>query len=50
MSKRNKDKGRIEGQLTAVRYQVLDSAAWRAMCLGARVLYIAMVRPLSHRA
>jgi hypothetical protein len=48
MSKRYKDKGRIEGQWAASRYQVLDSPAWRATSFGARALYIALVRQLSH--
>jgi hypothetical protein len=52
MSSRNKiySKGRIQGQFTAVRYEVLDSAAWKQMSMGARMLYIAMIRPLSFNA
>jgi hypothetical protein len=52
MSNRNKiySKGRIQGQFTAVRYEVMDSAAWRQMSMGARMLYIALIRPLSFNA
>jgi hypothetical protein len=52
MSSRNKiySKGRIQGQFTAVRYEVLDSAAWKQMSMGARLLYIALIRPLSFNA
>jgi hypothetical protein len=48
MSRRNKDKGRISGQWTALRWEVLDSAAWKQMSMGARLLYIALIRPLSY--
>src|ERR1700733_5077905 len=48
MSRRNKDKGRIPGQWTALRWEVLDSAAWKQMSMGARLLYIALIRPLSY--
>jgi hypothetical protein len=47
MSKRHKDKGRIPGQYTALRWEVMDSAAWKQMSPGARLLYIALIRPLS---
>jgi hypothetical protein len=49
MSNRNKihSKGRIQGQWTAVRWEVLDSAAWKQMSMGARSLYIALIKPLS---
>jgi hypothetical protein len=52
MSNRNKiySKGRIQGQFTAVRYEVMDSAAWRQMSMGARMLYIVLIRPLSFNA
>jgi hypothetical protein len=47
MSKRYKDKGRIPGQYTAIRWEILDSAAWKQMSMGARSLYIALIKPLS---
>jgi hypothetical protein len=52
MSNRNKiySKGRIQGQFTAMRYEVMDSAAWRQMSMGARILYIALIKPLSFNA
>ena len=40
-------KGRIEGRWTPIRHQMMDSAAWKQMSMGARWLYIALVRPLS---
>jgi hypothetical protein len=45
---RNRDRGRIEGQWAASRYEVLDSPAWKATSFGARALYIALVRQLSY--
>jgi hypothetical protein len=39
MSRRYKDKGRIPGQYTAIRWEILDSAAWKQMSMGARLLY-----------
>jgi hypothetical protein len=45
---RKPDKGRIPGQWVASRYEVLDSRAWKAMSFGARALYIALLRRLSH--
>jgi hypothetical protein len=52
MSNRSKiySKGRIQGQFTALRYEILDSAAWRQMSMGARMLYIALIKPLSFNA
>lgn len=52
MSNRNKiySKGRIQGQFTALRYEVMDSAAWKQMSMGARMLYIALIKPLSFNA
>jgi hypothetical protein len=47
MSRRYKDKGRIPGQYTAIRWEILDSAAWKQMSMGARSLYIALIKPLS---
>jgi hypothetical protein len=47
MSRRHQEKGRIPGQWTASRHEVLDSPAWKAMSMGARVLYIALLRELS---
>ena len=47
MSKRFKDKGRIQGQYTTIRYEILDCAAWKQMSMGARMLYIALTRPMS---
>jgi len=47
MSSRYKDKGRIPGQYTAIRWEILDSAAWKQMSMGARLLYIALIKPLS---
>ena len=43
-------KGRIEGPWTGVRYEVLDSAAWKRTSMGARLLYIALLRRLSFKA
>jgi hypothetical protein len=42
-------KGHIEGQWTAVRWEVLDSSAWKNMSLGARLLYIALLRNLGFK-
>jgi hypothetical protein len=52
MSNRQKiyGKGRIEGAWTAVRHEVLNSAAWKHTSPGARLLYIALLRNLSFRA
>jgi hypothetical protein len=47
MSKRYKDKGRIPGQYTAIRWEIMDSPAWKQMSMGARALYIALIKPLS---
>jgi hypothetical protein len=49
MSSRNKiyGKGRISGQWTAVRWDVMESAAWKQMGMGARMLYIHLIKPLS---
>jgi hypothetical protein len=47
MSRRYKDKGRIPGQYTAIRWEILDAAAWKQMSMGARMLYIALIKPLS---
>ena len=40
-------KGRIPGQWTAIRWEVTDSAAWKQMSMGARMLYIELIKPLS---
>jgi hypothetical protein len=52
MSNRNKihSKGRIQGQWTAVRWEVMQSAAWKQMSMGARMLYIALIKNLSFNA
>jgi hypothetical protein len=52
MSNRNKihSKGRIQGQWTAVRWEVMQSAAWKQMTMGARMLYIALIKNLSFNA
>jgi hypothetical protein len=47
VSKRHQEKGRIPGQWTASRHEVLDSPAWKTMSFGARALYIALLRELS---
>jgi hypothetical protein len=47
MSKRHKDKGRIPGQWTAIRWELMESRAWKQMSMGARMLYIALIKPLS---
>ena len=47
MSKRHNSKGRISGQWTAIRWEVLQSAAWKHMSMGARMLYIALIKNLS---
>jgi hypothetical protein len=43
-------KGRIQGQWTAVRWEILQSAAWKQMSMGARMLYIALIKNLSFNA
>ena len=52
MSNRNKaySKGRIQGQWTAIRWEVMQSAAWKHMSMGARMLYIALIKNLSFTA
>ena len=52
MSNRHKiySKGRIPGQWTALRWEVMQSTAWKQMSMGARMLYIALIRPLSFSA
>jgi hypothetical protein len=52
MSNRNKihSKGRIQGQWTAIRWEVMQSAAWKQMSMGARMLYIALIKNLSFTA
>jgi hypothetical protein len=52
MSNRHKiyGKGRIQGPFTQVRHEVLNSKAWKNMSLGARLLYIALLRRLSFTA
>jgi hypothetical protein len=52
MSNRHKaySKGRIQGQWTAIRWEVMQSAAWRHMSMGARMLYIALIKNLSFTA
>jgi hypothetical protein len=41
-------KGRIQGQWTPLRWEILDSPAWKQTSFGARALYIALLRRLSH--
>ena len=43
-----KASGRIPGQWVGVRWEVLDSPAWKAMSPGARLLYICLLRRLSY--
>jgi hypothetical protein len=43
-------KGRIEGAWTPIRHEVLNSPAWKHMNLGARLLYIALIKNLSFKA
>jgi hypothetical protein len=52
MSNRNKihSKGRIQGQWTAVRWEIMQSPAWKQMSMGARMLYIALIKNLSFNA
>jgi hypothetical protein len=50
MSKRYNSKGRIPGQWTAIRWEITDSAAWKHMSMGARMLYIALIKNLSFNA
>ena len=52
MSNRNKihSKGRIQGQWTAVRWEIMQSPAWKQMSMGARILYIALIKNLSFTA
>jgi hypothetical protein len=49
MGSRNKihSKGRIPGQWTAIRWEIMESAAWKEMTMGARMLYIALIKNLS---
>lgn len=47
MSRKHRDKGRIQGVWTPSRHEVLDLPAWKAMSFGARALYIALLRNLS---
>jgi hypothetical protein len=46
MSKR--DKGRIEGQFVAMRYEIMDCPAYIATSHGARSLLLALKRRVSH--
>jgi hypothetical protein len=50
MSNRHKvyAKGRLQGSWTALRHEVMDSAAWKATSFGARALYVALLRELSY--
>ena len=48
--KKNYSKGRIQGQWTAERWEIMDSAAWKHMSMGARSLYIALIKHLSFNA
>jgi hypothetical protein len=50
MSKRYNTKGRIPGQWTAIRWEVMHSAAWKHMSMGARMLYVALIKNLSFNA
>ena len=52
MSNRHKirAKGHIPGQWTALRWELLDSLAWKVMSHGARLLYICLLRRLSYNA
>jgi hypothetical protein len=51
MSNRQKiyGKGRIEGQWTGIRWEMLDSPAWKQMSYGARLFYIELLRQLSFK-
>jgi hypothetical protein len=51
MSNRQKiyGKGRIEGQWTGIRWEMLDSLAWKQMSYGARLYYIELLRQLSFK-
>lgn len=52
MSNRRKiyGKGNIPGQWTGLRWEVLESSAWKATSFGARLLYISLLRRLSYNA
>jgi hypothetical protein len=52
VSNRNRlhSKGRIQGQWTAVRWEIMQSPAWKYMSMGARLLYIALIKHLSFTA
>ena len=52
MSSRRKIKarGHIPGQWTGLRWEVLDSPAWKATSPGARWLYVCLLRRLSYNA
>jgi hypothetical protein len=49
MSKRNHGEITINGRYLALRHQILDCPAWKAMSFGARLLYIALHRQLIYK-
>lgn len=48
--RRIKASGHIPGQWTGLRWEVLDSPAWKATSPGARWLYVCLLRRLSYNA
>src|SRR6185437_7905509 len=44
MSRKHKEKGRIEGQFVALRMEILDSPSWRETSHGAKTLYVSLKR------
>jgi hypothetical protein len=49
MSKKQNGQVYIEGQFVGLRYELLDSPAWKYLSMGARLLYIALLRQLIFR-
>lgn len=49
MSRRNKDKGRIEGPFVPMLIDTMASPAWKAMSANARVVYIALRSRYGHK-
>jgi hypothetical protein len=47
MSKKQSGQVYIEGQFVGLRWELLDSPAWKHLSMGARLLYIALARRLN---
>jgi hypothetical protein len=48
-NRKHQDTIKIPGRYVAIRYEILDSPAWRATSFGARLLYIALHRRLIYK-